>query len=141
MKRTSLFLLGAGAVAAVAITSSALAAGSQEAVHTHHGSLHVATATPTASPTSAAAQSASVSQGRAGEIALAHVGGGTLIGVEQEVEHGRTVWSVKVVRSGSPQKVYVDQNTGLITHAEAGSVGSRRSSDDKGGASLGQVHH
>ncbi|MGW3624773.1 PepSY domain-containing protein [Streptomyces sp. NPDC000880] len=122
MKRTSVILLTAGALAA-AITGTALAGGSQDATPTRNTS-SAATATPTPVPTSdatagpSATAGTSVSRGRAGEIALAHVGGGSLIEVEPEVEHGRPAWSVKILKNSSQHKVYVDRDSGQIMRVE-----------------------
>ncbi|MFI6338794.1 PepSY domain-containing protein [Streptomyces sp. NPDC050535] len=143
MKRTSVILLSAGALVA-AITGTALAGGNQDATPTRSASsaptatasgtaTEIPTPSPTAdvtadvtvSPTTPANAAASVSSGRAGEIALAHVGGGTITEIESEVEHGRTAWSVKILRNGSRYKVYVDRSNGQITRAE-------RKSDDDG---------
>nr|WTB31693.1 PepSY domain-containing protein [Streptomyces sp. NBC_00830] len=133
MKRTSMILLAAGALTAV-VTGTALAGGSHDATPTQSTS-SIATATHTPAPTSdvtpgpTTSPSSSVSRERAGEIALAHVGGGKVIEVEPEVEHGRTVWSVKILKNGSRHKVYVDRSSGQIMRAEQVSA----SGDDKGG--------
>jgi uncharacterized membrane protein YkoI len=157
MKRTSLILLTAGAVTAAAITGTALASGSQGAVPARNASSLVATATPTVAATSAvtagptATGSAPVSHERAGEIALADVGGGRLIEIEQEVEHGRTAWSVKILKDGTRQKVYVDRATGRIMRTEQTPAGDDhgshhsgtddRGTDDRGGDTHGRDHH
>jgi uncharacterized membrane protein YkoI len=65
---------------------------------------------------------------RAGEIALSHVGGGTLTEIEAETEHGRAVWSVKILRNGSRYEVHVDRGSGEITRSRT------KSDDDHGDA-------
>ncbi|MER5185496.1 PepSY domain-containing protein [Streptomyces sp. NPDC002896] len=135
MKRTSVILLTAGALAA-AITGTALA-GSQDVTPTRNTS-SVATATPTlvaqSDVTAGPTATTSVSRGRAVEIALAHVGGGQLVEVEPEVEHGRPAWSVKIVKNGSRHKIYVDRSSGQIMRVEQESVSNDRRRDDKSGA-------
>jgi hypothetical protein len=155
MKRMSMILLSAGALVA-AITGTALAGGNDDATPAQGtSSAPTATATvpgtstetptpvPTAdvtvSPTATASAGPAVSSGRAGEIALAHVGGGTITEIESEVEHGRTAWSVKILKNGSRYKVYVDRSNGEITRAEGKSdddgADDRRSGDDDKGRS------
>jgi uncharacterized membrane protein YkoI len=137
MKRTSMILLTAAALTA-AISGAALAGGSQDVTPTRNTS-SVAAATATPDPTSGvtpgttATASTSVSRGRAGEIALAHVDGGKLIEVEPEVEHGRTAWSVKILKNGSQHKVYVDRSSGQIMRAEQESAGNDRGGEDRSG--------
>ncbi|MFE1797271.1 PepSY domain-containing protein [Streptomyces sp. NPDC059517] len=55
----------------------------------------------TTEPATPTHPNSSVGSRRAGEIALAHVGGGTISEVEAETEHGRAVWSVKILKNGS----------------------------------------
>jgi uncharacterized membrane protein YgcG len=77
----------------------------------------------------------------AAAAALAHVGGGTVTRVESEVEHGRAVWKVRIVKNGVRYDVHVDKVTGAITRSESkgdnsgsGNSGSGNSgSDDRGG--------
>jgi hypothetical protein len=73
----------------------------------------------------------------AGRAAASHLGGGSVVRVEREVEHGRTVWDVDVRRGTT--RVHVDADTGAVTHVEQGRddrTGTRvtddRSGDDRG---------
>ncbi|MEU2865867.1 PepSY domain-containing protein [Streptomyces mirabilis] len=150
MKRTSMIVLTAGALA-VTLTGTALAGGGSHDVPPSRNASSVATATPTAPPTT---PSMPVSSSRAAEIAVGHIGGGQVIEVETEVEHGRTAWSVKILKSGSQHKVYVDRSNGRIMRAEQESAGPDRGgatddrrddhhggSDDDGGDTHGRHHH
>ncbi|MDQ0779676.1 hypothetical protein QF026_008142 [Streptomyces aurantiacus] len=90
----------------------------------------VPTADDTAGPAgsaSTAPASRSVGGRRAGELALSHVGGGTLAEVEAETEHGRAVWSVKIVKDGVRYEVHVDRGSGAITRSRT------KADDDHGG--------
>jgi uncharacterized membrane protein YkoI len=165
MKRTSMILLSAGALVA-AVTGTALAGGNQDATPARSASsartatapetttetpTHVTTADVTVTPTQTLAPTAaagpSVSSGRAGDIALARVGGGTITEVESEVEHGRTAWSVKILRNGGRYEVYVDRSNGAIIRAEGesddgrGGGDDRTGTDDHGGDHHGGHHH
>ncbi|MFJ2261772.1 PepSY domain-containing protein [Streptomyces sp. NPDC087844] len=84
------------------------------------------TAGPTAASPATTPASPSVGSRRAGEIALSHVGSGTVTEVEAETEHGRTVWSVEILGNGSRYEVHVDRGSGEITR-------SRTKSDDDHG--------
>lgn len=59
-----------------------------------------------------------VSSQRAVEIALAMAGGGWLDEVEREWEHGRTVWSVELVKDGWEIEVDVDATTGEVVKTD-----------------------
>ncbi|MGW3421934.1 PepSY domain-containing protein [Streptomyces phaeochromogenes] len=91
---------------------------------------HSATTDPsaddTAAPTTTAPGGAAVGSRLAGQIALSHVGGGTITEVEAETEHGRAVWSVKIVKNGSRYEVHVDRSSGDITRSRA------KADDDRG---------
>lgn len=130
MKRTSMILLTAGALA-VTVTGAALADGGSHDVPPGRNTSPVATATPIASPTT---PNMPVSSSRAAEIAVGHIGGGQVIEVEPEVEHGRTAWSVKILRNGSRHKVYVDRSNGRIMRVEQEAAGDGHRGDDRGGA-------
>ncbi|MFH8468381.1 PepSY domain-containing protein [Streptomyces sp. NPDC017991] len=86
-----------------------------------------ATATP-------AHPSSSVGSRRAEQIALSHVGGGTITEVEAETEHGRAVWSVKILKNGSRYEVHVDRGSGEITRSRT------KSGDDHGDTEDGGRH-
>ena len=174
MKRTSVVLLASGALVA-AITGTALAGGNDD-MSPAAGSASSATATASSAPTpgiptgspshsattdpsaddTAAPVGAAVSSSRAGQIALSHVGGGTITEVEAETEHGRAVWSVKIVKNGSRYEVHVDRSSGDITRSRAkvdddrgddGGSGrdDRSGKDDRGGHhdddGTGDDHH
>ncbi|BCL33090.1 hypothetical protein GCM10017557_79490 [Streptomyces aurantiacus] len=55
------------------------------------------------------------------------MGGGTLTEVEAEMEHGRAVWSVKIVKDGVRYEVHVDRSSGAITRSRT------KADDDRGG--------
>jgi len=88
----------------------------------------------TASPTSSAGaptagNAARTAAADAARIARSHVGGGTVAGVEREVEHGRTVWEVDVRGATGTTRVHVDTATGTVTRVDdAGDRGR----DDRG---------
>ncbi|KAA0941099.1 PepSY domain-containing protein [Streptomyces apricus] len=91
----------------------------------------------TAWPTGTAAPGAAVDSRRAGRIALAHVGGGTVTKVESETEHGRAVWSVRIVKDGARYDVDVDRATGEVTRSRAKAGEDSRSGDDHRGGDRG----
>ncbi|MFJ3224439.1 PepSY domain-containing protein [Streptomyces sp. NPDC086783] len=154
MKRTSVVLLASGALVA-AVTGTALAGGGDDASPSSGSSSASASATPSSS-TSAATPTAkptptpsmddtagatatmpakgAVSSRHARAIALSHVGGGSVTKVEAEMEHGRAVWSVRIVRDGARYDVDVDANTGEVTRSRGGARGSGADSrrDDHG---------
>lgn len=55
-----------------------------------------------------------LSRDRAVEIALDRTGGGNVDEVENEVEHGRAAWKVRVVKDGIRYSVYIDKADGAI---------------------------
>ncbi|PZG19448.1 hypothetical protein C1I95_11565 [Micromonospora craterilacus] len=59
-----------------------------------------------------------VSLKRAGEIALAHVGGGRIVEIERDREHGRPVWEVEIIKGGTEHEIDVDRATGAVVKAE-----------------------
>ncbi|PZF81985.1 PepSY domain-containing protein [Jiangella anatolica] len=85
---------------------------------------------PDDSPTSAPAAPSGdeMGSGEAEEIALAHVGGGTVTEVEREWEHGRLEWKVEIHRDGVEHDVRVDALSGDITRVD---VDDDRDDDDK----------
>ncbi|MEU0155944.1 PepSY domain-containing protein [Micromonospora fulviviridis] len=68
---------------------------------------------------------------RAGEVALARVGGGRIVEIEAETEHGRLAWSVKVARAGSTYEVKVDRGDGAVVEVEQRADGIRRTDDGR----------
>ncbi|MFS8204257.1 PepSY domain-containing protein [Streptomyces sp. CWNU-52B] len=142
MKRVSLVLLTSGALVA-AVAGTALAGGSDDTSPARGTSSATASAAPspgvptasaddTAGPAATASGSTSVSGRRAGELALARVGGGTISRIEAEQEHGRAVWNVRIVKSGDRYDVHVDRSSGEITRSRA-KDGDGRGDDTSGG--------
>lgn len=159
MRRTSLVLAAAGGVAVLAVTGVAVGvsaadrapAGRTLAAATagpisddnpepdDDGTVRPATddspgpdddATVTAAAPSRTA-GATVSGRRAGEAALARLGGGRIVEIEAEVEHGHPVWSVKVVKGAVRYEVKVDRRDGTVRETE------RERADDRGGDDRG----
>ena len=137
MRRKTLILTVGGSLAAAAIVGTAIGAGAAEVASEGLGPAPAATTsrtdptgtpgtrptddptgTPGTGPTSTPPAAGSVTSERAVEIALAIAGGGRLDDVEREWEHGRTVWSVKVVDGGWEVRVDVDAATGEVVRTE-----------------------
>ncbi|TWG10916.1 peptidase YpeB-like protein, partial [Micromonospora palomenae] len=119
MRRTSLILASAGGVAVLAVTGAALGvtAADRQADAPRAALTAVSvddTPTPDDSPSTAGATPAGVDRDRAGAIALAAVGGGWVVDVEAEHEHGRPVWNVEVVSGAAGWDVHVDRDTGAV---------------------------
>ncbi|MFC3504714.1 PepSY domain-containing protein [Micromonospora krabiensis] len=72
-----------------------------------------------------------VDQQRAGEIALARVGGGRIVEVEAEQEHGRPVWSVEVVDGNTEHDIDVDRDNGTVLRAEQEAADDDDDDDDR----------
>ncbi|MER5478907.1 PepSY domain-containing protein [Streptomyces sp. NPDC002734] len=127
----------AGASARSASSPAALAGTASQALPSMPGEEpgSVAPTDPTATGTPARG-SAAVTRERAVELARASVGGGRVLEVEQETEHGRVVWSVRLSQDGMRYRVDVDRATGLITRTEG-----PRASDDGGGRRAGSDDH
>ncbi|WP_309244239.1 PepSY domain-containing protein [Micromonospora parastrephiae] len=51
-------------------------------------------------------------------MALARAGGGQIVEVEAEQEHGRPVWSVEIVAGDTEHEVDVDRDNGTVVKAE-----------------------
>ncbi|MEU1811861.1 PepSY domain-containing protein [Micromonospora aurantiaca (nom. illeg.)] len=141
MKRSAILLASAGgaAVLAVAGVAAGVTAADREA---QGATVAAATADPTdtATPTDRATPGDSatggtpatggtstppagtggdrVDQQRAGEIALARVGGGRIVEVEAEQEHDRPVWSVEIVDGNTEHDIDVDRDNGTVLRAE-----------------------
>ncbi|MFG3302269.1 PepSY domain-containing protein [Micromonospora chersina] len=93
-------------------------------------------ARPGGAPDTPAGPSGVVDRRRAGTVALARLGGGRIVEIEAETEHGRPVWSVKVTRDGLTWEVKVDRADGAVVEVErrAGSArhtGDGRRTDDR----------
>ncbi|MET8087381.1 PepSY domain-containing protein [Micromonospora sp. NPDC005237] len=97
--------------------------------------------TPSGTPSSGtpsagtAPAGSAVDEQRAGEIALARAGGGQIVEVEAEQEHGRPVWSVEIIAGDIEHEVDVDRDNGAVVKAEQEPVDDDDrfgQSDDKG---------
>ncbi|SCF33877.1 Peptidase propeptide and YPEB domain-containing protein [Micromonospora viridifaciens] len=88
------------------------------------------TASGAASGAASGVGDGAVSRMRAGEIALAKAGGGRIVEIEAETEHGRPVWSVKVTKGATRYEVKVDRDDGAVVETE------RERADDHGGDRL-----
>jgi uncharacterized membrane protein YkoI len=106
MTRKSVIALGIGAVAALAITGTALASDDDG------GRAGQATSPP------AATAATEIGSEWAAEIALERVGGGEVVEIEREQEHSRPVWSIEIVEDGVEYELDVDQETGEIIKVE-----------------------
>ncbi|MFI5928607.1 PepSY domain-containing protein [Micromonospora sp. NPDC051543] len=161
MKRTNLLLASAGGVAVLAVAGAALGvtAARDSRTDTTLAAATVAptaesttaapatsdpssTGAPSGTPTSGAPSSSAPSAGgapagaavdekRAGEIALAKAGGGQIVEIEAEQEHGRPVWSVEVVVGDTEHEVDVDRENGSVVKAEQEPVDADDDADDK----------
>ncbi len=84
---------------------------------------------------------AAINADEAARIAVARLGGGRAVGIEQEVEHGRLEWKVDVLTvNGERVRVRVDASNGTITRIEPGDSGGddgRRGDGDRGGDDRG----
>jgi Peptidase propeptide and YPEB domain len=73
---------------------------------------------------------------KASGIALARAGGGQVVDIEAEAEHGRPVWKVELVKGGAEYRVDVDRETGGILRfrlEDGGRGGDDRHGDDNSG--------
>jgi hypothetical protein len=144
MKRNIVVLAAVGAFTAAAVVGTALAADGRDGAPAARAT-SASAAPPSASgegvsstaPTDPATTGApaGVSRARAVELARASVGGGSVVKVERETEHGRAVWSVRLVMDGARYRVDVDRATGRITRTE-----QSRASDDRGRSRGGDDH-
>jgi uncharacterized membrane protein YkoI len=95
---------------------------------------------PSVSPSADSGFGGAVSATDAEGLALAATGGGRVVRVEAETEHGTAVWSVRIVVNGVRYDLDVDRGTGdVLAHghgADDGRPGDRHGlktvSDDKG---------
>jgi hypothetical protein len=76
------------------------------------------TASTTGTDDRTASTTGNTGRDRAVEIARSYLGGGQLDKVESEWEHGRQVWSVRLVKDGARVRVDVDAATGHVTRSE-----------------------
>ncbi|WKU05830.1 PepSY domain-containing protein [Micromonospora sp. HUAS LYJ1] len=154
MKRTSLLLAAAGGAAVLAVTGTAIGvSAAQRAPGPTAATTAPAPADPTAAPTAgtpggtptagtpgggptagtpgstAPATDDAVSRQRAGEIALAKVGGGRITEIEREREEGRPVWSVEIINGDTEHEIEVDRENGGIVKSEQ----EKADADDRSG--------
>jgi hypothetical protein len=134
----SLIFAAAAAVAALAATGTALGVAASDASAPSRSVSLVAGDTaspepPPASPTPPMSGIGRISSGRAAEIALSWAGGGRVTEIEAEVEHGRPVWKVELVKAGVEAEVYVDRETGAVVKAERDAAGDRTGNEDRTG--------
>lgn len=102
MARRTLPLLVGGALTALVVGTPAGAA----------------IATPGTSSSATVTTASGVTARQAVEIALGYVGGGRLVEVEPDHEHGRAVWEVEIAKGGVCHEVDVDRGTGAVVGAE-----------------------
>jgi hypothetical protein len=146
--------IAAGAVAALAIGggTAALAAGADDPAPSPSSDDRVAvpmapngdsSLSASRRPSSSASSGQSVSADRAKAIAMKVAGGGRVVKVEGDVEHGRAVWDVYVLVKGVTHDIDVDRSSGSVTrHQVKGAVRAGGTddgvnhdrNDDKGGA-------
>ncbi|MFI6259937.1 PepSY domain-containing protein [Micromonospora zamorensis] len=154
MKRTNLLLATVGGSAVLAVAGIALGVNAANDSRTGGTTLAAATVAPTATDAPGASGSPSaetpsgtpssgtpsagtspagsaVDEKRAGEIALAKAGGGQVVEVESEQEHGRPVWSVEIVAGDIEHEVDVDRDNGSVVKAEQEPVDGDDDADDK----------
>ncbi|SCF41044.1 Peptidase propeptide and YPEB domain-containing protein [Micromonospora purpureochromogenes] len=136
MRRTSLILASAGGVAVLAVTGAALGVTAADRQADAPRAALAArsvddTLTPDDSPATAGAAPAGVDRDRAGALALAAVGGGWVVDVEAEREHGRPVWSVEVMTGVAGWDVHVDRDTGAVLRVRPESGDDRTTPDGR----------
>jgi uncharacterized membrane protein YkoI len=176
MKRTSILVAAIGAAAVLGAGGTALAATTDDnpaatprATGDDHGLRGDGTAddrglrgdgTVDDSPAGGAGLGGAVSATDAEGLALAATGGGRVVRVEAETEHGTAVWSVRIVVNGVRYDIDVDRSTGeVLPHghgADDGVTGDRHgrrngsddnatrvktASDDKGGQRVSASRH
>lgn len=135
-KVRSVSVLAAGAVVALAIGGTALAASADDSAVSPETGVRVS-ASPSAS---AGSGSAGIGVAAAREIAVRAAGGGRVTSVEAETEHGRAVWDVDVLFRGVEHDIDVDRGTGAVLRHRIGSGGAAvarvskaPAADDRGG--------
>lgn len=133
-----------GVVAALALTGTALGNAAADATNDRTSTAAVAdlttgpapkpSVTPEDRPTigavnPGATNAGAVSAGQAETIAVARLGGGQVIDMEAELEHGRQVWKVEILLGNVEHRVYIDRATGEVVRVRHESS-AKRSSDD-----------
>ncbi|MFG1953037.1 PepSY domain-containing protein [Micromonospora sp. NPDC048830] len=151
-------LAAIGGAAALAITGAALGVGAADRTDRPAGgtALTAVAATTDDTPggdytpggdrstgtTTGAPVAGQVSRDRAGQLALAATGGGRIVRIEAESEHGRSVWRVDVVAGSKTYEVDVDRATGAIGRIRREAADDRRGggSDDRRGSASRDDH-
>jgi uncharacterized membrane protein YkoI len=136
-----------GVVAALALTGTALGNAAADATNDRTSTAAVAdlttgpapkpSVTPEDRPTigavnpgaAGATNAGAVSAGQAETIAVARLGGGRVIDMEAELEHGRQVWKVEILLGNVEHRVDIDRATGEVVRVRHESS-AKRSSDD-----------
>jgi uncharacterized membrane protein YkoI len=137
--------LAAGAVAALALGGTAMAAGSDDtsgpavlaapapsaSTDSPAPSSSVpSSADPSSSASSAPAAADAVSLDAAKEIAIKAAGGGQVTDSERETEHGRAVWDIEVQAGTVEHDIDVDRATGEVLRHESETDDDGHDSDD-----------
>lgn len=133
-----------GVVAALALTGTALGNAAADATNDRTSTAAVADLTtgpapkPSVTPEDrqtigavnpGATNAGAVSAGQAETIAVARLGGGRVIDMEAELEHGRQVWKVEILLGNVEHRVDIDRATGEVVRVRHESS-AKRSSDD-----------
>ncbi|WP_433112685.1 PepSY domain-containing protein [Micromonospora sp. CA-246542] len=130
--RTDTTLAAATAAPTVDSTTAAPATGGPSSTGTASGTPTSGAPSSSDAPSAGGAPAgAAVDEKRAGEIALAKAGGGRIVEIEAEQEHGRAVWSVEVVVGDTEHEVDVDRENGSVVKAEQEPVDADDDADDK----------
>jgi hypothetical protein len=160
MNRKILFAAAVGATAVLGMTGVALADSGRSSsssssaspspsglrgdgsVDDNSGTGSRPSATTSARGVSSAAAARGVSSAAAARTALAAAGGGRVVKIESEREHGRQVWDIEIIRNGVEHDIDVDKLTGKVTDHDTKSrgndkAGKRSGSDDRAGDDKG----
>ncbi|WP_433457895.1 PepSY domain-containing protein [Micromonospora sp. CA-248212] len=130
--RTDTTLAAATVAPTAESTTAAPATGGPSSTGTPSGTPTSGAPSPSGAPSAGGAPAgAAVDEKRAGEIALAKAGGGQIVEIEAEQEHGRAVWSVEVVVGDTEHEVDVDRADGSVVKAEQEPVDADDDADDK----------
>jgi hypothetical protein len=84
-------------------------------------------ATQTRPSASASPAATTISRAEAERIALQTVPGGQVRSAELEMEHGATVWSVRVSKDGVTHELQLDARTGKVVRDRSGQSGAGQS--------------
>jgi uncharacterized membrane protein YkoI len=146
MRNRTVIAIVTGTFVAVAVTGTALAAnrdddpaaGTSASASLGSSPSESPSESPSPSPSDSATPSgpaaAAITESRAGEIALAAAGGGTVTTIERETEHGRAVYRIRVVHGATRHDLKVDQVTGAVVDHDARTEAAPRTSTRTAGA-------